>query len=233
MRMIRERRERRRKQAIPAALWSIVQTCRPEDIPFKRPRTLQVPPRRRTARSRFVYPEELGDFGVTPETWTLFTKGFEYSASISWFQAVALLMFAVPFHIIIYSLPVPVNFIVSIFDPTILLYYIMKKRNTRKRVEDGTIPTWIAYWNMTYFGPKGLAVGFDLPGYIFKEAEVVRRPHKTPWNKFWRGHLRLPMSKRRMARRPRITVAIGDIPRPQAGQIPSLKIEVPLLQRGQ
>ena len=230
--MIRERRERRRAQAIPDALRSIIYTCEPNDIPEYLPDMIQIPPRRRTAKSRFVYPEALGAFGVSLDDWKLFTRGFELSAGISWAQVAALFLLTLSFHMFTPILLVPLNTIVPLFDPTIILYYNIKKRNTRKRVEDGTIPAWNALWNQTYFGPKGLAVGFDLPGCIFKDATVVPKPHKMPWSKVWRGPP-TPMSKKRMARRPRVTVAVIHNAEPEAGQIPDLDVRVPRFQRGE
>jgi len=137
--MMRERRERRRAQAIPDALRSIIYTCDPHHIPDCLPELIQIPPRRRTAKSRFVYPEALEAFGVSRDDWKLFTRGFELSAGISWAQVAALFLITLSFHTFTPILLVPLNTIVPLFDPTIILYYNIKKRNTRKRVEDGTI----------------------------------------------------------------------------------------------
>ncbi|KAF4547110.1 Hypothetical protein D9617_59g026490 [Elsinoe fawcettii] len=99
-------------------------------------------------------------------------------------------------------------------------YFFFKKRNLRKVVRHGHLPCWTACWNKTYFGPKGLSVGFDLPGPIFHDTFV------HPKRKFWlpqrvlAGELKTPMRPSRAARRARITIARVQDPKPHAGRVP-------------
>jgi len=146
----------------------------------------------------------------------------------------SIVFISLPIHLTPLVIPFPWNILIEILDPAPLIYISLKKRNTRNRVRDGTIPAWTAYWNMTYFGPKGLTVGFDLPGCRFDLAEVLPRPHKTPWFKKWIGPFREPMSEWRMAKYPRITIAeTTEEAQPDKGRIPELQTQVPRFHKCQ
>ncbi|KAG8626452.1 hypothetical protein KVT40_005397 [Elsinoe batatas] len=101
-------------------------------------------------------------------------------------------------------------------------YFVFKARSLRKAVKHGSLPCWTACWNKTYFGPKGLSVGFDLPGPIFPDTFV------HPRRKFWlpsrvlHSELKKPMRPSRAARRARITIARVRAPVPEAGRIPNI-----------
>jgi len=103
------------------------------------------------------------------------------------------------------------------------VYFHFKRKNLRRHVYDGTIPAWTAFWNKTYFGPKGLCVGFDLPGPVFKRASV--EPKRRRWSVMRKvmGEYKKPMSKTRAARRARITVAVIGDAVPEAGRRPRIE----------
>ncbi|TKX25679.1 hypothetical protein C1H76_2329 [Elsinoe australis] len=111
-------------------------------------------------------------------------------------------------------------------------YYYFKQRNLRKAVIHGHIPCWTACWNKTYFGPKGLSVGFDLPGPIFHNTFVHPKRKFLFWQRVLHGPLKAPMRPSRASRRARITIARVTDPVPHAGRMPVIEpLVLPLVQR--
>lgn len=108
---------------------------------------------------------------------------------------------------------------------------VFKEYNLWRRVRDGTLPVWTAYWNQAFFGPKGLVVGFDMAGPGFDDAEVEPEPRQFFLLKRLRGPFKSPVSKRRAAKKPRISIAFIDQPRPQAGCQPEIRTKTSWFQR--
>ncbi|PNS15808.1 hypothetical protein CAC42_4260 [Sphaceloma murrayae] len=86
--------------------------------------------------------------------------------------------------------------------------------------------------NQTYFGPKGLCVGFDLPGPIFRTTFVHPKRRFFLFHRVLDGTLKKPIRPSRAARRSRITIARVRDPVPDAGRPPIIApLVLPAIQR--
>lgn len=194
--------------------------------------TVQLVPNRRHASSGYPYPLWLIDYGVTREDWLLFISRIRQANRIRPGQ---------------YAVVIGVGFLCEVFAligwpfrilafgslATIQLYFSCKRRNLEQAVLDGEIPTWTAAWNLTYFGPKGLSVGFDLPGPVFPDTFVHPKPKFFAWSRILHSPLRPPMRYTRAARRARITVARVQNPVADAGRVPHIRTDhMPKVQEG-
>lgn len=198
----------------------------------KQTRVVQLVPHRRHPSSGYPFPEWLQDYGVSKEDWEAFTSRIRHVDCLSLTQY---LIFT-PTSIIVESMtlaPWPLKFISGLGGGIFVTFLYLKHRNLRRAVRNGHLPRWTAYWNETYFGPKGLSVGFDMPGPVFPTAFVhPRQGLLFPWSRDPRGPYKKPMSISRAARKARVTIALVSDPRPEQGRVPKVDaLKVPFIQR--
>ncbi|GAM84144.1 hypothetical protein ANO11243_021370 [Dothideomycetidae sp. 11243] len=218
--VMRTKRERSRRTSKPSALRELViafpaRVRKSTAIP-----TVQLVPRRRHASSGFPYPEWLEQYGVTREEWKMFISRIQKANGVRPRQLALMAAFFLVFDLLVFA-PWPDKILSLPALTAFPLYQYVKRRNLRNQVKNGHIPIWTATWNMTYFGPKGLCVGFDLPGPVFPQAFVHPKQKPFRWMRLY-GSLRKPMSSTQAARRARITIARVHDPIADAGRVPNI-----------
>lgn len=199
----------------------------------------QLVPNRCHASSGFAYPDWLKDYGINEEDWNTFTRQLCTAGSLTRNQIVCVATVVVLNEVLAalagaYIWPIAAKWIAAGFMLECPLYFYFKDRNLRRRFWDGTTPAWTAFWNLTFFGPKGLVVGFDLPGPVFEDAAVAPKTRTTSLGRVYRGTYKdKAMSTSRAARRARITIVRVHDPMPDAGRRPRIEpMEVSRIQRG-
>lgn len=229
-----KKHERRHRRTQPSAMRQISLVETPSTVDLSTLETIQLTPNRRHATSGFIYLDWLQEYGISEEDWTKFTKQLCIAGWMTRKQIALMLCIALVTEcFVIAALPTKIISMGAAINTP--LYFYFKRKNLRRHVFDGTIPAWTAFWNNTYFGPKGLAVGFDLPGPVFTEATVVPKPRYTPYARLFKGKFRTKaMSNSRAARRARITIVRVRDPNPEAGRCPRIEpTKIPRIQRGQ
>lgn len=204
-----------------------------ESLPWNS-QAIQIPPIRHHASSNYnYYPELLEPYGITRKDWALFTIQFVNANLPTSREIVALTAVSIflqcMFVFMLGPPGLPVGAIFSGGLTTGPIYYALKGHHLRHHVRNRDIPDWLTTWNTQYFNPKGLMVGFNLPGRRVQHAAVAP---KIRMNSLFLGKYKKPKSPRRVAKKPRIVVVKLHDPAPEAGVIPQLnKIEVPKLHR--
>ncbi|KAF2226472.1 hypothetical protein BDZ85DRAFT_278422 [Elsinoe ampelina] len=213
--------ERRGRLATPAAIRQMPVYFPDMELTKSKIPSVQLVPRRRHASSGYQYPVWLQDYGVSREDWNTFVTRFIFTNKIRVSQYILnLLAGGLVESFLIAGFPIKAVAFLGVVVPP--FYFVFKARSLRKAVKHGSLPCWTACWNKTYFGPKGLSVGFDLPGPVFPDTFV------HPRRKFWlpsrvlHSELKKPMQPSRAARRARITIARVRGPVPEAGRIPNI-----------
>ncbi|PSK55830.1 hypothetical protein B9Z65_4708 [Elsinoe australis] len=205
--------ERKRRSATPAALRQLSISFPEKLDSIGSIPTLQLVPSRRHASSGFPYPDWLADYGIRV---TQYILSFLLGCLAESFASA--------------TFPSKIFAGIGLFIPP--SYYYFKQKNLRKAIIHGHIPCWTACWNKTYFGPKGLSVGFDLPGPIFHNTFVHPKRKLLFWQRVLHGPLKAPMRPSRASRRARITIARVTDPVPHAGRMPVIEpLVLPLVQR--
>lgn len=180
-RMLNTRYERRRREKIPAALRQLPHACHPKRLPLTMPQLTQITPVHFGVRSGYPYPGWLDEYGITQEDWRAFVIAFSRVTCLTPIQTAIVLVVILFIDGCALGALFPTK-ICGVFGlPTLPLILHFKRKNLKRSVRDGTIPTWTAYWNKTFFGPKGLCIGFDRPGPVFIDAQVEPKHHVTPW----------------------------------------------------
>lgn len=229
----RKRRARRERTLRPAALRQ-VSLVDPDSVFHTRTtmnHIMQITPIRRHASSSFEYASVLREYGVSEEDWKLFTQQFERSNWLTLKQLAFMTAWALLTEgWVFFTQPAQSLTLGGLLN--IPLYFHFKRKNLRRNVYNGTIPAWTAYWNKTFFGPKGLVVGFDLPGPVFLHASVNPKPRLLPLMRIIKGrYATKEMSARRAAKRARITMIRLHDPVPDNGRRPYLEpVEVAQIQ---
>lgn len=161
-------RPKQRQSAQAAALLQLPMVDRVYDDV----KMIQITPKRFHASSGFSRPAWAEEFGIKSEDWRAFTTQFSRANSASNRQMLISGIITTLFEAcMLWTIPI---LGVSGATATSLLALMYAKRyNLKQRMRDGSIPAWTAYWNATYFGPKGLVVGFDLPGPVFAHVAVA------------------------------------------------------------
>ena len=196
-------------------------------MPTEMPELVQITPNSRSSHSGFSYPSWLADYGVTPQDWRTFTRGIDRATWLGKRQAAVVSVLSLGVDFLALQLGC-INYLLMVNLPMILAYIHFRRRNVKIRVYDGTLPAWTAYWNKTFFGPKGLCVGFDLPGPLFENARV-QPTQRTMWK---RGTDRPPESTLCAAQQMRITIAKVRTPRPEAGRHPRVETRMSWYYQG-
>ncbi|KAI9754090.1 MAG: hypothetical protein M1815_005797 [Lichina confinis] len=126
-------------------------------------RGLQVPSNSRFVSSGFPYPEVLGGYHVSAESWNTFTAEITKEASMTasdWAVAVAggAGTFLVGGIFVSWLAIVPAFFVGRSIHRTREAQNLAKARNV------GDLEAKLLKWNEEYFAPRGLLIRLDLPG---------------------------------------------------------------------
>ena len=186
------------------------------------PRAVQIAPNHRHASSNYRYHSELLEpYGVSEEDWLIFTSQFVNANRLSRNELIGIAAVSIilqgTFIFVLGPPGFPLGAIISGGITTGPIFYALKGRRLRRHVHNRDIPNWLAMWNAQYFNPKGLVVGFNLPGRRLEHAVVAPKPRKTMING---DGYRKPKSQRSVARRPRIVIIPLHDPVAGAGSVP-------------
>ncbi|KAF2153301.1 hypothetical protein K461DRAFT_138594 [Myriangium duriaei CBS 260.36] len=224
-------KERSRRMARPAALRQLgicypLLARRRKKVP-----TVQLVPNRRHASSGYPYPDWFVEYGITREEWSAFISRIRQANRITPGQSALLFAIAIACEVFFFLPLLPFKLFAPCGAVVLPMYLASKRRKLRHAVNSGLIPVWTAAWNKTFFGPKGLCVGFDLPGPMFNDTFVHPKRKPLPWMRVLKGPLRRPMTPERAAHRARITIARVRSPAPKEGRVPLIDpIKIPRMQ---
>lgn len=194
---------------------------------------IQLSPNRLHASSNYHYhPRLLQPYGISEVDWYSFTYQFVAANSVSRNKIVAFqatniavrLGFLAAQVVLFVSHPLfPLAAIPASIAITISFwtgYFALKHQELKRHVRNGDIPRWLEVWNKQYFNPKGLMIGFNLPGHEVQYAPFVPRPRRFST---FRGTYKQPQSQRSANKRARLVIVrLDDQPAPDAGQAPHL-----------
>ncbi|KAL1301749.1 hypothetical protein AAFC00_005951 [Neodothiora populina] len=194
-----------------------------QEVAIARP--IQIPPNRRHASSNYhYYAEILQPFGISEGDWHAFTRQFVNSNLPTRNQIVVLGTMSIVLQAaFVFGLGPPGIPVAAIASGAFVggpLYYAIKGHRLRHNVRNRNIPDWLSAWNTQYFNPKGLMIGFNLPGRPVRKAAVAPRLRK---HTAIAGKYKRPKSARRVTRRPRIVIVKLHDPVPEAGTVPNLE----------
>lgn len=193
-------------------------------IKGKRPQAIQIAPNRRHASSNYhYYPEIFQSYGISKEDWGLFTAQFVNANLPTRNELIALGSLTLTMQALFLFALGPVGFPIIAMGSAIFLegpvLFKTKAHRLKRNVRNGKIPEWLAAWNLQYFNPKGLMVGFNLPGRKIKHAAVAPRARK---HTALIGTYKKPITRKKAARKARLVVVKLHDPVPEAGTVPKL-----------
>lgn len=195
---------------------------------------IQIAPNRMHASSDYhYYPEILQPYGISIEDWHLFTAQFVNANRMTRNELVALTAVSVVLQVAFaFGLGPPGFPVAAIISGALMggpTMYGVKGQRLRRNVRNGNIPDWLVAWNTQYFNPKGLMVGFNLPGRQVQHAAVAPRLRRKS---SFAGKYKKPRSQRKATKRSRIVIVNIHEPTPGAGYVPQIEpIEISRLYR--
>lgn len=190
------------------------------------PQAIQLPPNGRHASSDYhYYADLLSPYGITESDWSLFTRQFVNANLATRNQLITLTTVSIALQIVFAFVLGPPGFPTAALVSAGVMsgpgFFLLKGHQLRRHVRNRDIAKWLAAWNTQFFAPKGLMVGFNLPGSRVRQTAVAPRAKKSAV--FASGKMyRKPLSERRVARRPRVVLVRLEEPKPEAGQVPLL-----------
>lgn len=187
-------------------------------------RAIQIAPKRRHASSNYYYHSEiLEPYGISRKDWDAFTRQFVNANLPTRNETIAVATVAVLldciFTFALGPVGLPVGAILAGAFVTGPVFFALKGHRLRHHVRNGDIKKWLNAWNTQYFNPKGLMIGFNLPGRRISGIMVAPKPRRST---FIFGQYKKPKSQWSVSRRPRLVIVRLNDPVPDAGSLPQI-----------